>query len=244
MRPLIPLLVLAASLPGAARAFGDPSRLTFVLVKHGGQFDPRPGALRRLGYEIARRTSIEVAPEARHVALTDPDLFRYPMLVLTGEGSFPPFTDAEVAALRRYLSYGGFLLADAADGGAPTGFDSSLRREIARVLPSAPLQRIPREHVLYKTFYLLDRPAGRVMSQPYLEGAQLGHRIAVVYTQNDLAGAYARDAFGTWEHEVTPGGEAQREMAVRLGINLAMYALCLDYKEDQVHIPFIMRRRR
>jgi hypothetical protein len=23
-----------------------------------------------------------------------------------------------------------------------------------------------------------------------------------------------------------------------------MYALCLDYKSDQVHVPFIMKRRR
>ena len=40
-----------------------------------------------------------------------------------------------------------------------------------------------------------------------------------------------------------PGGERQRELAFRLGINLAMYALCLDYKTDQVHVPFILRRR-
>ena len=40
------------------------------------------------------------------------------------------------------------------------------------------------------------------------------------------------------------GGERQREMAFRLGINLAMYALCLDYKADQVHVPFILKKRR
>jgi len=58
-----------------------------------------------------------------------------------------------------------------------------------------------------------------------------------------MGGAWARDNFGAWEHEVIPGGESQREMAFRLGINLAMYALCLDYKTDQVHVPFILRRR-
>jgi hypothetical protein len=29
-----------------------------------------------------------------------------------------------------------------------------------------------------------------------------------------------------------------------MGVNLVMYALCLDYKADQVHVPFIMKRRR
>ena len=53
-----------------------------------------------------------------------------------------------------------------------------------------------------------------------------------------------RDNYGTWEHECYPGGERQRELAFRLGVNLVMYALCLDYKTDQVHVPFIMKRRR
>jgi hypothetical protein len=69
-------------------------------------------------------------------------------------------------------------------------------------------------------------------------------RLSVVLSLNDLQGAWARDSFGAWEFDVVPGGESQRERAFRLGINIAMYALCVDYKDDQVHIPFIMKRRR
>jgi hypothetical protein len=43
---------------------------------------------------------------------------------------------------------------------------------------------------------------------------------------------------------VVPGGEHQREMAFRMGVNLCMYALCLDYKDDSVHLETIMNRRR
>ena len=111
------------------------------------------------------------------------------------------------------------------------------------MLPRAPLVRVPPDHVLYKTFYLVEHQAGRTLRLPYMEGVVVDDRFAVVYSQNDLGGAWARDAFGRWEHEVTPGGERQREMAFRLGINLVMYSLCLDYKDDQVHAPFIMRRR-
>jgi hypothetical protein len=91
---------------------------------------------------------------------------------------------------------------------------------------------------------LVDHQAGRTLRVPYLEGVTIEKRMAVIYCQNDLAGAWSRDAFGRWEYEVTPGGERQREMAFRLGINLMMYAMCLDYKEDLVHAPFIMKRRR
>ena len=68
-------------------------------------------------------------------------------------------------------------------------------------------------------------------------------RLAVILSLNDLAGAVARDEFGEWEYDVGPGGEGAREMTFRLGLNVVMYALCLDYKEDQVHIPFILQRR-
>ena len=71
-----------------------------------------------------------------------------------------------------------------------------------------------------------------------------GGRAAIVYSQNDLGGAWAKDAFGNWAYQCYPGGDTQREHAFRMGINLVMYAMCLDYKTDQVHVPFILKRRR
>ena len=59
-----------------------------------------------------------------------------------------------------------------------------------------------------------------------------------------MLGAYERDRFGTWRFECEPDGDRQRERAFRLGVNLLMLATCLDYKEDQVHIPFIMKKKR
>ena len=41
---------------------------------------------------------------------------------------------------------------------------------------------------------------------------------------------------------VVPGGEQQREMAYRFGINLVMYVLTGNYKSDQVHVPAILER--
>jgi hypothetical protein len=242
--------LLRAALAGAlawplrAGAFGDAARLTFALLRHGGRWDPRPDALPRLAWEVAKRTSIETSPVVKAIAPSDPELFRYPFAVLASDAAVPPLANAEVGALRRYLSYGGFLLVDdsSAQSGGP--FEQSARELLARVLPAGKLSRVPRAHVLYKSFYLLEGPTGRTASRPDLEAIEVGGRIAVLYSPNDLLGALARDALGTWELEVVPGGEGQRERAIRLGVNVAMYALCLDYKEDQVHIPFIMKRRR
>ncbi len=231
------------ALPRGAHALGDGSKLAIGVVQHGGSWNPRPSALRRLGWELTRRTSIEITNEPVPVRLDRPGLHRHPMLVLAGAGSLPPFSEAERAALRRHLQYGGFLLVDSADGSDGSGFDASVRRELAKVLPAAPLAPVGRDHVINKAFYLLDRQAGRLLVKPWIEAQALDGRLAVVYSQNDLGGAWARSELGDWEYPCTPGGEAQRETAIRIGVNVAMYALCTDYKDDAVHLPFIMRRR-
>ncbi len=227
-----------------ALAFADAARLTFAQVRHAGRWDPRPDGLSRLAWEISKRTSIETSPLVKSIGLADPDLFRYPFAVLSSDQAFPAPAENEIAELRRYLSYGGFLLVDDASATRGGAFEQSARQLVSRIVPGAQLTRVPRDHVLYKSFYLLDGPAGRLSSTPDLLALELGGRLAVLYSGNDLVGALARDSLGTWEFEVTPGGELQREKCVRLGVNVAMYALCLDYKEDQVHIPFIMKRRR
>ncbi|HEX9051799.1 MAG TPA: DUF4159 domain-containing protein [Anaeromyxobacter sp.] len=236
-------LAAAAALPRRARALSDASKLVIGHVQHGGNWNPRPSALRRLGWELARRTSIEPSNDGVAVRLDRPGLHRYPWLYLTGAGPLPPLSEAERAALRRHLQYGGFLLVDSADASDGGGFDGSVRRELAKILPAAPLQPVARDHVVYKSFYLLDRQGGRVLVKPWIEAQTLEGRLAVVYCQNDLGGAWARTELGDWEYPCTPGGEPQRETAIRLGVNLAMYALCTDYKDDAVHLPFIMRRR-
>ena len=57
-----------------------------------------------------------------------------------------------------------------------------------------------------------------------------------------VGAAWALDEQGYPIYPVVPGGERQREMVFRFGVNLAMYALTGNYKADQVHIPAILRR--
>ena len=237
-------LAALALAPRRVLAFGDSARFIPAVVQHGSHWNARLSGLRRLTWELQRRTSVEVVPDARPFPLSSPKLFEYPFLYWGGEGDFPALSQEEIENLRRYLTYGGFVLADANDGSDGAGFDRAFRREIARVLPKAPLTPLPSSHVVFKTFFMLESAPGRLLSKPQLEACNLSNRAAVVYSQNDLAGAWSRAEGGDYEFEVTPGGEPQRELAFRLGINLCMYALCLDYKDDAVHLPLIMNKRR
>jgi hypothetical protein len=227
-----------------AAAIGDRSLFRFARLALPSLPDPRPTALRRLAWEVVRRTSVVTASDPLELRLSDPNLFRHPFLVLSGDRGFSLPPEGDIARLRRHITYGGFLLIDSAEGRAGGGFDESVRRLLAQTLPGELPIRIPDTHVLWKSFYVLHGAPGRIIAAPYLEGVERDRRLAVVYTQNDLGGALARDGFGRWEYEVNPGGDDQREQAFRLGVNLVMYALCLDYKTEQAHIDYILRTRR
>jgi hypothetical protein len=229
--------ILYTNAAGGAASSGGPAGAAAASV-------PRPEALRRMLWEVEKRTSIEVSPDVPLLHLGDVvELHRHPLLYLAGDRAFSPPSDEDLGRLRRHLTMGGMLIIDSAEGRAGGGFDQSVRAMLARLLPSSPLGRLAEDHVLFRSFYLLRVPAGRVLALPYLEAVLIGGRAAIVYSQNDLGGAWARDRYGQWQYDVVPGGEAQREQTFRLGVNLTMYALCLDYKADQVHVPFIMRRR-
>lgn len=236
-------LLCAAMAPRAASALGESSLFEVRSVAYtGGNSSPRPTAPRRLAWEVRKRTSIDVVLEPGAARLDDPSIFESPFLYWSGDQAFEPLSEREIVGLRRFVRFGGFVVIDDT---APEsdGFDRSVRRELARAFPSQPLRPLPNTHTIFRSFYLLTRPEGRVRGPEQLEALHTDDRVAVVYGRHDFGGAWARDNLGSWLHAVTPGGDDQRERAIRLGVNLVMYALCLDYKDDQVHAPFIMRRR-
>ena len=239
-RRFLELLAASGALAaGPARAIGESSRTGIGQLKHAGSWNARPEALRRLRWEAAKRTSIHVPRDAAEVDF-DQEMFWYPLLVLSGEGELPPLTAHERSLLLRHLRFGGVVWIDAVDA----AFAQSVGREIAQVLPGSPLEPLPKDHVLFKSYFLLEGAVGRRESPSEVLAAKVHDRAAVLLTRCDVLGAYERDKLGTWRFECSPGGPRQRERAFRFGVNVLMYATCLDYKADQVHIPFIMKKKR
>ncbi|WP_437934648.1 DUF4159 domain-containing protein [Sorangium sp. So ce341] len=240
---LVSALLLAA-VPRPARAFGEE-----------GAWNPRPlltgnarwegvraTAPARWSFELERRTSAPARRNPTTVRADDPALLAEPFALWGGEGDIPPLTEREVFGLRRFLALGGVLFVDDFAPGSGA-FGRAARRELARVLPEGSPIPIGTENVVFRSFYLLPRAVGRVEGPQKLSAIVRGGMPQVIFSDHDLAGALARSDGGGPSVEVTPGGEAQRERAFRLAVNIAMYVLCSNYKDDQVHAPFLMRRR-
>jgi hypothetical protein len=207
----------------SARALGPKSKVRLGQLRYaGGNPDPRPTALRRLAWEIDKRTSIDVALEPAPLRVTDKGLFDHPLLYMGGDRAFDPWPEPEINRLHRFLVYGGFLVIDSADPRPGAGFDRSVRRLASQLFPTLALKKVDPAHTVHKSFYLLQQVVGRVAAAPHLEAVERDGRLLLVYSQNDLAGAWDRDNFGQWLHGVHPGGERQRELAFRWGINLVM----------------------
>lgn len=246
--PFVAVLVLAVVLlPRPAQAFGEVGAFDpRVLLAGGVTGAARASAPSRWSWELVQRTSAPARLKPSVVRADDAAVVDGPFLWLSGETALQPFTPQEIAGLRRFFGLGGILLVDDAgvsDDGAPSAFGRSARAQIARVLPDTSPIALGQEHVVFKSYYLLRRAEGRVAGPRTLDAIVRGGQAQVIFSSHDIGGALARGITGAWENPVVPGGDLQRERAIRLAVNVAMYVLCSNYKDDQVHAPFLMRRR-
>ena len=162
-------------------------------------------------------TLLDLDAEPHTVDLVSDRLFGYPFLFLNGHGTVD-ISEDEAARLRRYLDGGGFLYVN-----DDYGLDATIRAELRKVYPDQELARLPASHPVYHAHF--DFPAGlpKVHEHDGLaaEGLGLFHegRLVVFY-------AYQSDLADGWEPAgVHPDPPAVREAALRMGVNLLVYAM-------------------
>ena len=219
MRPVLLGMVLLAALTGSGVAQAPSAQMTIAQLQYGGGGDwyANPSGLPNLLKAIRSRTGLAVSDRPASVKITDPSLWVYPYLYMTGHGNVK-LTDEEVRVLRRFLESGGFLHVD-----DNYGLDESFRRELRRIFPDAELVELPADHPVYHSFYDLARGLPKVHEHdggaPQGLGVFRNGRLVVFYS-------YQSDLGNGWEdatvHNVPP---ATREEALRMGVNLFVYAL-------------------
>lgn len=226
----------------SAHGFGEEGAFHARLLSIRDEpLDTELTATRRWALELTRRTS---APGKLASFVVEPksnELLKEPFLVWVGDKDPGELDQRAVRGLRQYLRMGGILVVDDRDP-KKGAFLRGARREIGRVLPESTPVRLDRNHVLFKSFYIVARPQGRVIGPDSVEAIVSGKDVQVLFLAHDLLGALARQG-ETWALPMEEGEANAREYAIRFAVNIAMYVLCSDYKDDQVHAPFLMRRR-
>ncbi len=158
------------------------------------------------------------------------------------------------------MKQGGLVLFDTRDAemqvsGGPTTRAQGWLQDFLKNIDLPPLAPAPPNHVVYRTFYILDGLVGRAENGPtFIEAlppetgkenrpARAGDGVSpIIIASNDLAAGWAGDSYGEALYPLDPGGPRQHEMALRGGVNVVIYALTGNYKADQVHVRELLER--
>ena len=270
---VVAALALPLGVPQQARAQLSPAdelailatseaTLAYVLTGDAEIDELSRAGLQGLSNTLFQRSSVEPNPPIG-VDLETDELAFFPMLYwpITPDQAIP--SAAAYRRLNDYMRGGGMIVFDTRDahvGSFGSGTPEGRRLQvIAAPLDIPPLEPIPPDHILTRTFYLLQDFPGRHLSRDiWVEAAppnaeqiegmpfrNLNDGVTpVLIGGNDWAAAWAQDEFGRPLYPIGRGqtGERQREIAMRFGINLVMHVLSGNYKSDQVHVPALLDR--
>ena len=202
-----------------------------------------PDADLNLSYRLQQLTALKVNPEPKILEITDPELFNYPWVFMSGAGNIV-LNDQEAEILRRYLLSGGFMMVDDFWGQAEwDGF----YRAIKKVFPDREPQDLPRSHRIFHCVF--DLPDEVSLQTPNVGAAVRNRYTGITWEDNHQGGntqdVHFRAIFDSkarmmvmichntdngdgWEEEGTDPwffSEFSERKNYPLGINIIFYAM-------------------
>jgi hypothetical protein len=271
MMALVAAVSLLAFLPQASAEDAKPNdaqaieaismtRLAYVITGDPGVDSISRAGLEGLSRFLIEKTALEPGDPAG-VDLEQDELSFYPIIYWPIDPKAAMPSESAIAHIDEYMKEGGTVLFDTRDQFA-TGIDNAAAspaterlRDILSHLNVPPLEPVPQDHVLTKSFYILPEFPGRFNGSPLWVEASLdaentdnrpvrtGDGVTpIMITANDFAGAWAVDQNGDPMLPTVPSDPMQRVYAYRSGVNIVMYMLTGNYKSDQVHVPDLLQR--
>lgn len=169
----------------------------------------------------------------------------YPLVYWPISPETPTLSPASISHVQSFLDRGGTILFDTRDQYFQQSAENTTYSRNAKILKDllqplvfAPVLPIPKDHVLHRTFYLLDEFPGTYKSGTLflaLDGTQDRDGVSsVIIGSNDYGAGWAtlNDGINTYDEE----------LAARTGINIILYALTGNYKTDQIHLQKLLDR--
>ncbi|TPN31768.1 DUF4159 domain-containing protein [Mesorhizobium sp. B2-3-3] len=244
----------------AAIAAISKTRIAYVLTGVPGDDSISRAGLEGLTRFLIEKTALEPGAPAG-VDISRDELSFYPLIYWPINPAAPMPSQAAIARIDAYMQQGGTVLFDTRDqfangiGADSTSPATERLRDILGNLNVPPLEPVPSDHVLTKSFFILPEFPGRFAGSPLWVEASLDASNAdnrpvrtgdgvspIMITANDFAGAWAVDENGDPLLPTVPADPMQRMYALRAGVNIMMYMLTGNYKSDQVHVPILLER--
>src|SRR5437868_6241491 len=184
-------------------------------------------------FRLQQLTSLEVDPHGKILELTDPALFDYPWIYLIEPGNMF-LEEAEVAAMRKYLLNGGFLMVDDFWGEAEW---ANFYENIKRVFPDREPIELPLEHEIFHCVYDLKKKpqvpsihawySGHTAERPDATEPHYraifddkGRMMAIICHNTDLGDGWEREG-----EDPNYFKEMAEKWSYPLGINILTYAM-------------------
>ncbi|EGL66091.1 transmembrane protein [Agrobacterium sp. ATCC 31749] len=247
--------------PGDEQIFErlDTTHLAYVRTGEDDVDRISEQGLQGLSEFLTWRTTLEPGQPVG-LDISKDELSFYPIIYWPVSATAPMPSSAAISRIDAYMRAGGTVLFDTRDqfSSLDTGSTSANGERLQAILANIdipPLEPVPEDHVLTRSFYLLTNFPGRYNGSPlWVESRQGAAKTTsglsssgdgvtpIMITGNDFAGAWAVDAQGAPVLPTVPPDEMQREHAFRSGVNIMMYMLTGNYKADQVHVPALLER--
>lgn len=196
--------------------------LQIAKIKHNGDWNPAPGAIRNLLASLHEIAKIDVVRQQRDIEILDPNFSNYPLCYMHGRNKFQ-ISSREKDILADYLKRGGLLFADACCGSER--FDESFRALADSLFPGHKLEPIPANHELYsrEIGYAIDqvtfsKQLGDKQGPPVLDGVAIDGRYVVIYSKYDIGCALERQQSSDCRGYT-------HDSALKLASNIVLYAL-------------------
>lgn len=188
-------------------------------------------------FRLSQLTSLKVDPNGRVLEFIDPKLFQSPFIYLAAPGSMV-MDEAEILALRRYLTRGGFMMMDDFWGREER---ENVLHFMSRVLPQSEVEELKLEHPIFHLVYDLqalpqvpdilawrqgytyeNRHGDMTDHAPHFLAFHDSNRrlVALLCHNNDLGDGWEREAENSEYFEMY-----SEKWSYPMGINIIVYAM-------------------
>jgi len=170
-------------------------------------------------------TTIPVNPNEKVVALGSNDLFESPFCYLSGH-KLVQFSSQEATNFKNYVNNGGFVFVDDCNHDIDGLFARSFETQMANLFGKSALQKIPKEHELYRSFFRFEKGPpttsfelngwGDDLVHDYLKAIHVNGRIGVLYSNKDYG--------CEWDYDFR-NKRFLAEDNTKFGVNIIVYAM-------------------